>query len=201
MIKELSTGKTIECRFEVSRDPKREQTKLVLVPEPLQKKLSVKKGAKVLIKPIISEVEEKDSEENEFVEESPPAEVPQKAPEIQPTESQTPITMKSHFLIDSPNCQLMVEEMSGLGGLRGADNVHFDKALALRWKELYGDTKIEEVTISDTVIGRSVRCKFKIEKDPKFEGKGLIQIPKSILKQLAVKEGSLVTVKPVVEKQ
>ena len=151
MIKELSTGKTIECRFEVSRDPKHERSKLVLVPEPLQKRLNVKKGAKVLIKPIITEDAEKDSEEIESVAESPPVVAPQNSPEI-PIVSHIPVPMKSHFLLDSPNCQLMVEEMSGLGELRGADNVRFDKALILKWKESYGNIKIEEVTISDTAL-------------------------------------------------
>jgi hypothetical protein len=193
IIKEANTGKTIECKYEVSRDTERERTSLVLVPELLQRKLKTKKGAKVLIKPIIQQDSPKESLENESLEENTITEKPQQ-----------PLEGKSHFLPDSPNCQLMVEDMSSfsslssLSSLRGLDIVRFDEALTQRWKEFYGERKIEEVTISDTVLGKTVRCKFKIDKDPKFEGKGLIQIPKSIRKELGVKVGSLVTVKPVI---
>jgi len=195
MIKEANTGKTIECKYEVSRDTERERTGLVLVPELLQRKLKTKKGAKVLIKPIIQD-SPKESPENESFEEDILTEK---------EKPQQPLEGKSHFLPDSPNCQLMVEDMSGfsslssLNSLRGLDIVRFDDALTQRWKEFYGERKIEEVTISDTVLGKTVRCKFKIDKDPKFEGKGLIQIPKSIRKELAVRVGSLVTVKPVIK--
>ena len=169
--------KTVECGFEVSYDPK--QRGLVSIPEPMMHKLQIKKGSKVFIKPIIPK---KTQEEQSLDIEEEQVDIPAKKP---------------RFLPDSPACQLIVEDVSGLGGLTGSDLVRFDEALAQRWREFCGNRKIEEVTVTDAVSGKAVRCKFKIVKDDKFNGKGLIQLPKAIRKELAVKEGFLVTVKPV----
>jgi hypothetical protein len=176
LLKEKS-GKTVECSFEVSYDPK--QRGLVSIPEPILRKLQIKKGVKIFIKPVIpQETQEEPSLENEEEQ----IDVPVKKP---------------RFLPDSPACQLIVEDVSSFGDLTGSDLVRFDDALAQRWREFCGDRKIEEVTVTDAVSGKAVRCKFKIVKDEKFSGKGLIQVPKAIRKELSVKEGSLVIVKPV----
>jgi hypothetical protein len=172
IIQEANTRKTFECKYEVSKDTK-QRIGVVLIPEPIQRKLLTKKGAKVLIKPIIRQ----ESLENMPIEE--------------------PKSAASIFLPNSPACQLIVEDISGFGGFSGAEMVRFDQGLSERWKELYGETRIEEITITDTVSGKTMRCKFKIVKDSNFTGKGIIQVSKSIRKQLAIKEGSLVTVKPV----
>ena len=179
VVKDAKTGKSVECGYEVSHDTRPERRGIASIPEPILRKLQVRKGAKVYVKPIIRrEIPEESSEE--------PIEGPPEPPVKRP-----------RFLPDSPACQLIVEDLSGFSGLTVTDMVRFDEALAERWKEFCGDRKIEEVTVTDSVSGKAVRCRFKILKDSKFNGKGLIQIPKSIRKELAVNEGCLVIVKPV----
>ena len=90
--------------------------------------------------------------------------------------------------------------MSGFGGLsRESDTVRFDETLIERWKEFYGESKIEQVCVEDVMFGKAVLCKFKIIKSQKFEWKGLIQIPKMIREQLNIKERSIVTVRPILQ--
>jgi bifunctional DNA-binding transcriptional regulator/antitoxin component of YhaV-PrlF toxin-antitoxin module len=161
---------------------------LVLIPYNIQRKLGIKKGSIVLIKPIIHQ----ESFEEPIKNKSPGENIVEVIPEQL-------FRSESHFLPDSASCQLIVKDPSGLDGFRGSNIVRFDKALALRWEELYGEQKIDEVVISDTVFGKTEQFKFKIERDPKFEGKGLIQMPRSLQKALEVKEGSLVIVKPVLK--
>jgi AbrB family looped-hinge helix DNA binding protein len=176
-----NTGKSIECKFEEVKEPKEEQRSLALIPEMMQRNLQIKKGAKVLIKPLTDDESPKQALENTM----------KKQPEKK--------IYKKPFLPDSIACQLIVEDLSSFGSFMSNDIVRFDYSLIQRWKEFYNDGEVEEVIINDVLLGKSVRCKFKILKDSKFEGKGRIQIPKSIRQELGIKEGSLVTVKPVVK--
>jgi len=181
IIKEANTGKIIECKFHQIKESKNERRNTVLIPEVMQRVLKISKGSSVLIKPLI--------------EQEPPQKPLGKAAIEQPDER----TCKSGFLSDSYACQLIVEDPSRFSNLTANNVVRFDEALVERWEEFYGLQKIEEVIINNVFLGKSVCCKFKIFKDSKFEGKGLIQIPKSTRQELAVKEGSLVTIKPVVK--
>jgi len=174
------TGKSVECKFEKMKDSNRDARNLVLIPEMMQRSLKISKGAKVFIKPQI----ELDN--------------PEKPLENQPNRQTEERIAKSRLPYDSPAYQLIAADLSGFSGLVGNNMVRFDEGLVEMWQELYGPRKIEEVVINDTLLGKSVQCKFKIVKDSKFEGKGLIQIPKSIRQKLAIKEGSLVTIKPVI---
>jgi hypothetical protein len=174
------TGKSVECKFEKMKESNGDAKNLVLIPEIMQRNLKIGKGAKVMIKPQI---------------EPEPTEKPL---ENQPNPQAEERKAKNRFLGDSPAYQLIAADLSGFSSLVGNDMVRFDEGLVEMWREFYGPRKIEEVIINDTLLGKSVQCKFKIVKDPKFEGKGLIQIPKSIRQKLAIKEGSLVTIKPVV---
>jgi hypothetical protein len=206
MLKDPGTGKTIECKFEITKDPKHER-KSVLLSDSIQRKLQTKKGSKILIKPIIWEESTKENLENE----SPNQETTQeqnkaKSKQLQPSKTQTitehaknPLPIEPNLLFNPQNCQMMVKDVSSFGNLRGSDTVHIDANFVMRWKESYGEIKINEVTISDPLLGKSVQCKFKIETDPKSKGNGQIQITKSIQKELSVKEGSLVIVKPVLK--
>ena len=181
VIQEINSGKTVECQFEQIKDDNYDKAGVALVPEPILRALRIKKGTKILIKPLLSQETTK-----ETIEES----VSQEETQVQ--SHPEPLTP------DSETCQLMVAEMSGFNALRDSNTVRFDQGLLERWRELYGAEKIENVEIYDTFIGKSVKCKFKIVKDEKFQGNGLIQIPKPIRQELEVKEGSLVIVKPII---
>ena len=181
-VKSLKNGKTVICGFEEINDSNNERRDLVLIPEMIQQILQIKKGATVLIKPVT------DQESPEKLVEAPTV-----AP--QPEEQ----TNKRSFQPDLPACQLIVEDLSGFGSLLGNDVVRFDEGLVERWKEFYDQKKIDEVIINDILLGKSVQCKFKILRDSEFKGKGRVQIPKWIQQKLAIKEGSLVTIKPVVK--
>ncbi len=181
MLKVANTGKTIECKFEEIKESNSELRNVVLIPEMMQRTLQIKKGAKVLIKPLT---------DNESAEE---------APKSTTKEQVERKNYKIEFSHDSPACQLIVEDLSSFSSLMASDMVRFDYSLIERWKEFYDDREVEEVIINDILLGKSVHCKFKFIKDSKFEGKGRIQIPKSIRQELAVKEGSLVIIKPVVK--
>jgi predicted regulator of Ras-like GTPase activity (Roadblock/LC7/MglB family) len=92
--------------------------------------------------------------------------------------------------------QFIVEDLKGL--LVPSDTVRIDSKLLSQWEELYDNMMIEEAVI-ETFAGKSTRCKLKQIKDPKSEGKGIIQIPEKIQETLEVRKGELVRVKPVVE--
>ena len=197
MLKDPVSRKTIECKYEVTKDPKHER-KSVSMSEPLQRELQTKKGSKILIKPIIWE-------------ESAKEKTPQKQPEVKfeklksskantiIVQPKNLIAIEQNFPSDAFDCQLMVQNVSSFGSLSGSDTVHFDESLVMRWKKFYGNRKINEVTVSDPFVGKSVTCKFKIVKDSKSKGNGHIQIPTSIQKELSIKEGSLVIIKPVLK--
>ena len=182
IVEEATTGKNVQCKFEPIKDAKCEEKGSVQLPEKIQQVLRTRKGAKVLIKPVIQAENSEDSAEESVTQ----------------VESETPSNLEM-FLPDSPTSQLIVENITRFGSLRGGNEmVRFDSALTERWKDFYGDKTIEEVIIEDTVKGKKVRSKFKITTNPKFEGKGMIQMPESLQQALEVKKGSLVLVKPVV---
>ena len=183
IVEEATTGKNVQCKFEPIKDSKCEGKISVQIPEKIQQALRTKKGAKVLIKPVIQAEDSQDSAEEAVTQ----------------VELETPSNLEL-FLPDSPISQLIVENLSRFGNLRGgSEMIRFDGGIPERWKDFYGDKTIEEVIIEDTVKGKKVRSKFKITKNPRFEGKGLIQMSESLQETLEVKKGSLVLVKPAVE--
>ena len=100
------------------------------------------------------------------------------------------------LLPEPPVTQLIVENIGGL--LVASDTVRIDNEVIIQWNELYGDKKINEVTI-ETLSGKTTRCKFKQIKKSKDTGKGIIKMPEKIQLTLETSEGALVTVKPVIE--
>ncbi len=180
MVKVADSEKSVVCKFEVMKDSNDERRNVVTVPEMMLRNLQIKKGTKVFIKPLT------DDESSEK-----PLEIAKLArPEKK--------TVKKELQHGSLASQLIVEGLSGFGSLRGNDHVCLDYSLIEHWNEFYGE-EVEEVLINDILLGKSVVCKFKIIRDSKFEGKGRIQIPKAIREQLGVKEGSLITIKPIVK--
>jgi len=94
----------------------------------------------------------------------------------------------------------MVETLGGIGGFLGnPDYVRVDRVVIARWKEMFGEKEIKEVTVEETIFGKKIRCKLQPIKDSQLEGKGLTQIPEKIQQALRTKRGALVLIKPVLE--
>jgi hypothetical protein len=137
----------------------------------------------------ITDQTEDEEEENELPEEetaTPEDEEEQPEPEVD-TEPLLP---------EPPVTQLIVENLGGL--LVPSDTVRVDQEVISRWKELYGDKKINEVEV-EALSGKTTRCKFKQIKKSKDTGKGIIKMPEKIQLTLETSQGSLVTLKPVIE--
>jgi hypothetical protein len=114
-----------------------------------------------------------------------------------PVKGKTPFEVNSEpWLPEPPVHQLIVENLRGF--LVPSDTVRIDSAVIIHWKDLYRDKEIEEVDV-ETLNGKTTRCKFKPIKTSKYEGKGIVQIPKKIQLTLQTAKGELVMVKPVVE--
>jgi len=92
--------------------------------------------------------------------------------------------------------QFIVHNFEGF--FKPKDTVQVDRAILTKWAELYEDRSIEEATV-ESFAGKSLRCKIKMLKDSKLEGKGIIQIPEKLQAELDVRKGQLVKVKPIIE--
>jgi predicted regulator of Ras-like GTPase activity (Roadblock/LC7/MglB family) len=99
-------------------------------------------------------------------------------------------------LPDPPVNQLIAENLGGL--LVPSDTVRVDNDTLSQWAELYEGRKIEEVEV-ETFDGKTARCKVRLIKEKKYEGKGIVQMPEKVQLVLEIKKGELVRVKPVVE--
>jgi len=100
------------------------------------------------------------------------------------------------LLPEPPVNQLIVENIGGL--LVPSDTVRIDSEILAKWQELYEGEQIEEVEIG-AFNGKTMRCKVKIIKDPKYEGKGIIQMPEKVQLALEIRRGELVRAKPIIK--
>jgi hypothetical protein len=190
--------RSLTCPFKAFRESRYEGKGLVLLSENLRNSLRVQKGAKILIKPKLGNLQPSSIVEEEL-------ETPKEKPaELQgsksPESAQTRYTDESKP--DVPVDQFMVETLGSLGGfgLRGnPECVRVDRAMIAKWTELFGEKEIKQVVIEETSTGRRLTCDFKPIKDSSLEGKGIIQLPEKMQKELQTKKGALVIVKPVVE--
>jgi len=117
----------------------------------------------------------------------------------QPTEEVEPKEkppMEPETLLEPPVNQLIVENLGGL--LVPSDTVRIGSEILSQWEKLYENKKIEEVEI-ETFDGKTTRCKVKPIKDSKYEGKGVIQMPKKVQLSLEIKKGELVRAKPIIQ--
>jgi predicted regulator of Ras-like GTPase activity (Roadblock/LC7/MglB family) len=138
----------------------------------------------------------------------PENEEPTVKPDVKPIEESTEETVEKHEerevseasserILPEPQVnQFIVENVGGL--FSSSDTVRIDSDAISQWTEQYEDKKIEQATI-ETFGGKSVHCKLKPIKDPKYEGKGVIQIPEKIQQSLEIRKGELVRVKPIIE--
>ena len=190
IIEETTKGKSLQCKFKLIKESKYEAKGLIQMSDGAQRELKIKKGAQVLVKPVINNQNDTNVASDET---EPETEESTEEPEVEVYRAKEP------YLPDPLASQFMVEDLKGLGFLGNSDTVRIDPGVIQEWNELYGDKKIEELIIEDTVTGTTLRCKFKPIKDSKLEDKGMIQIPEKAQLTLQTRKGALVTIKPVVE--
>lgn len=191
-IENTATKKSMSCHFQSIKEEKFENKNVIQISEKILQVLKVKKGDKVIVKPIISPSHNSTTTTKEKV--KPYSTGPKPKFESNKTYNY------SSSLSDAPFSQFLVENLTGIGGFMGGPEVvRVDSAIIGRWNEMFGDKKIEEVTIEDTVTGKQLRCKFKAFKESKFEGKGVIQMSEKVQQALRTKKGALVKVKPIVK--
>jgi hypothetical protein len=107
---------------------------------------------------------------------------------------ETPKLSKDYLLPKPPVNQFIVEKVGGL--LAPSDTVRIDCKITDGWLNLYGEREIREVNL-ESIGGKTVRCKFKPNKDSK-QCNGTIQVPEKIMASLKIGRGELVMVKPVI---
>jgi hypothetical protein len=96
--------------------------------------------------------------------------------------------------------EFVVENLTGISIISGsADTVQIDRALIGQWKELYGDRKIENVTLEDVSTGKRLRCKFQPIKNEKFDDQNVVLVPNKVQKKLEIKKGARVRIQPLFE--
>jgi hypothetical protein len=196
-----STGKTTQCKFQPFKGTKYENRGIVQLSEKIQTTLNVKKGTKVLIKPVLEAQEDPEAVPTEKTDNT---KKPIEKTKTRNEPIQTPKTDLfrgfDEYTRDVPVIQVMVENLGGLGGLLGnPDYVRVDRVVIARWKEMFGEKEIKEVTVEETIFGKKIRCKLQPIKDSQLEGKGVTQIPEKLQQVLQTKKGALVLIKPVVE--
>ena len=191
-IENTITKKNMSCRFQSIKEAKFENKNVIQISEKILQMLKIKKGDKVIVKPVTG------SSQNSTITTPDKVKMFPAEPKLKFESNETYISSIS--LSDAPFSQFLVENLTGIGGFMGGPEVvRVDSAIIGRWNEMFGDKKIEEVTIEDTVTGKQLRCKFKPFKESKFEGKGVIQMSEKIQQALHTKKGALVKVKPIVE--
>ncbi len=198
-----STGKTSQCKFQPFKGTKYENSGIVKLSEKIQTELNVKKGAKVLIKPVLEAPEEPEAAPTEKVNK------PDRPVEKTKDKNEHKVAPKTdvfkgfqEYTRQAPVIQVMVENLGGLGGLLGnPDYVRVDNLVIAHWKEMFGEKEIKEVTVEETTFGKKIRCKLQPIKDAQLEGKGVTQIPEKLQQALRTKKGALVLIKPVLNNQ
>jgi hypothetical protein len=187
--------RSLTCPFKAFRESRYEGKGLVLLSENLRNSLRVQKGAKILIKPKLGNLQPSSIVEEEL-------DSPREKPAEQQS-SKSPESTQTRYKYEStpevPVDQFMVETLGGFGLRGNAECVRVDRAMIAKWTELFGDKEIKQVVVEETSTGRRLTCDFKPIKDSSLEGKGIIQLPEKMQKELQTKKGALVIVKPVVE--
>jgi len=93
----------------------------------------------------------------------------------------------------APSQQLIVESLSGFFV---GDAVQVDEEVLRQWSKDLKGKGVGEVEV-EAFGGKVVRCKVKAIGDSNYKGKGLVRVPEKVAKELEVKEGELVRIKPV----
>jgi hypothetical protein len=96
----------------------------------------------------------------------------------------------------SPVNQLTIETLKGI--FVSSDTVRIDSELLSEWKERFPSEEIEMEI--ETLKGKKSRCKVEEIRSKKNKGKGIILVPAKIQKNLDVKNGELVKVRPILKK-
>lgn len=91
-----------------------------------------------------------------------------------------------------PSSQFMVERIGGF--LVAPDVVRIDGDVVVGWQVYFEGKPISKVVV-ETLEGKSVICKFRVQNG----AKGVLGVPDKILKALGCSKGALVMVKPVIK--
>jgi predicted regulator of Ras-like GTPase activity (Roadblock/LC7/MglB family) len=94
--------------------------------------------------------------------------------------------------------QLVVDTVGGL--LVRGDTAEIDTEILNEWSANYNNAPINQVEVQ-SFNGKSVICKVKPPKDSSIEGTGIIRITEKACKDLDVKKGEIVRVKPHKEEE
>jgi hypothetical protein len=92
-----------------------------------------------------------------------------------------------------PSAQFMIEKIGGF--LVASDTVRLDGDVVAGWETQLAGKIFTKVAI-ETLVGKQFTCKFKVQKD----ANGVIGIPDKILQALECGKGTLVMVRPVIER-
>jgi len=210
-----STGKSLECKFRPYKEGKNEGKGIVQISEKLQTALRIHKDSSLIIRPVLEPQEEKTNIETNAISFGQPDEQLQEE-KLENTGPETFLDDKpasveefpeaevfqglEDYKQDAPVIQVIVDNLGGLAGRLGnPDFVRIDNTLLARWIEFFGEREFKEVLVEETTFGKEIRCKFQVNKDSQFEGKGIVQIPEKLQESLGTKKGALVLVKPVLE--
>jgi hypothetical protein len=184
------TGKSLVCAFKPFLESKYDGKGIIQLSEKTQLALNLHRGAHILIEPLT----ESENTSQSLVETNQPSKETPKSPH------QDFIRRYEAYAPDPPVSQFMVENLKSFGGFIGSTEfARIDSAVIARWKELFGDKQIDQITIEEVATGRKLCCKFKSAKGSDLEGKGIIQLPDKVQQALQTKKGALVIVKPMVE--
>jgi predicted regulator of Ras-like GTPase activity (Roadblock/LC7/MglB family) len=107
-------------------------------------------------------------------------------------------TRTSRYDLREPSYQLVVDTLGGL--LVRGDTVQIDAEILKEWSNHHDGAEINQVEII-SFNGKSVVCKVKPIKGSKIEGKDAVKIPEKTRKDLDVKKGEMVRVKPIMEEE
>ena len=210
-----STGKTIQCKFRPFREKKYENKGLIQLSEKIQTNLNIRKGSKVLVKPLLENPQDLDAtpkDKHETIKLSKYSLIREKNVEDNTSEKlETPkesvellkadlFKEFEEYKQEVPILQVLVENLGGfVGRLGNHDFVRIDNIVIARWKEIFGEKEIKAVIVKETISGKEIQCKFQAIKDSEFDGKSVIQIPEKLQEVLGTTKGALVLIKPVVE--
>jgi predicted regulator of Ras-like GTPase activity (Roadblock/LC7/MglB family) len=100
---------------------------------------------------------------------------------------------KLHRGLHEGTHQLVVETIGGL--LVRGDMVEIDSDVLNGWSDSYNGAHISSVEIK-SFSGKSVVCKVRPQKDSNIKGTGIIRVTEKTCRDLDVKKGELVRVKP-----
>ena len=92
-----------------------------------------------------------------------------------------------------------VESMGIRGAISDSNTIHLDLITVGHWREVFGENSIKEAIITEPNTGKTIRCNLQQTENAKYGHSGLVLVPEPILRELKIKNGSKILIKPFVE--